>query len=263
MVSTWQAVRAVAAEAVADEQRNAAVVTAERAKESELAAQEERDAAVAARKDLRPRAVCLRDESRSGCVGRWTTSTACRNCWKTRVPNLAKQTSEASNGITGTSNCEGKRKRSVTDIPATGTRKTLASELSPDGKQLAVQYSDDDRILVVIHETTTSRELVTIDLWPAGDTPRQSSMYFSPDGGWLAVAKTQTELFGIWNTQSGEKKDEFEALGPVWRIDLSHGGGRVAFVHGPQTGQDPENSNRGGLRSSRCGYERASLLARV
>lgn len=52
-LSTWQAVRASAAQSDADEQREAAVLTAERAQRNEEAARRQRDAAVAAREKLR------------------------------------------------------------------------------------------------------------------------------------------------------------------------------------------------------------------
>ena len=51
--STWQAIRASAAQRDADEQREAAVLTAERAQRNEKAARAQRDAAIAAREKLR------------------------------------------------------------------------------------------------------------------------------------------------------------------------------------------------------------------
>ncbi len=229
--SASQAVRAYAAEAEADEQRGAAILTAERAEKNERAAQQERDAAVAAREKLRR---VLYASEMNLIQPAWDYQNY------RRVAQLLESTRPQSDetDVRGFEwhywrrQLRGPLQTQSVDIPRGGTRRLLEETLSPDGSKVAVQYYEEGQIYVAMWDVATAREVCNFRLSTGTIGLPRTVMVFSPDGTRLAIATRQTGNLRIWDTRTGEQLFQRDDENNIFRIFFTHDGNRVLYTAG-------------------------------
>jgi len=113
---------------------------------------------------------------------------------------------------------------------STGNLQRIA--FSPDSKLLAIS---PDRYAVDIYRLIDQQKLLT--LWTSF-TGAVNSMAFSPDGGTLATGHFDGEI-RLWNAQTGELRQVFDAGGPVECLEFNRDGSLLASGEG-----DPGNQVR-------------------